>query len=94
MANQNQPHDDPSTSSVPEDNSAPKQRTDQEKDESVCLQRPKNRDESSSEVDENSFSGSFEVENHGQSQDDSRSLSFQEDDEKSSPEETVSNCFA
>ena len=89
MANKNQPHDDPSTSSLPKDNSAPKQHKYQEQDESVSSQRPKIREESSSEEDENSSSA--EVENHGQQQVDPRSASLQEDGEKGSPEETVSN---
>lgn len=89
MANKNQPHDDPSTSSLPKDNSAPKQHKYQEQDESVSSQRPKITEESSSEEDENSSSA--EVENHGQQQVDPRSASLQEDGEKGSPEETVSN---
>ena len=91
MANQNQPHDDPSTSSLPEYNSVPKQRKDQEQDESVTSQRPKTGEESSSEKVENS--SSVEVENNGQPQLDPRSSILQDDDEKSSPEERVSNCF-
>ena len=91
MANRNQPHDDPSTSSLPEDNSAPKQRKDQEQDESVTSQRPKTGEESSSKKVENS--SSVEVENNGQPQIDPRSSILQDDDEKSSPEERVSNCF-
>ena len=91
MANENQPHD-PSTSSLPEDNSAPKQWKDKEQDQPVSSQRPQNREESSSEEYENSSSA--EVENQRQPQEDPRSSSLREDGEKSSPEETVSNCFA
>lgn len=44
MVNQNQLHDDPCTSSLPEGNSAPKQNKGQEQDESVSSQRLKEED--------------------------------------------------